>query len=98
MAQESANENKEVSINELEAAVKEGFSNVSHLEIINEANTCSNMKITVIIASDDFVDQSRIDRHRMVQAALKKYIDDGTIHAVTIKAYTEQQWQKKQSK
>ena len=97
MAQ-AAKENKEVSINVLESAIKKEFTKVSHLQVINEANTCSNMKITVIIVSDDFVDISRIDRHRKVQQSLKTYIDDGTIHAVTIKAYTDQQWQKKNSK
>lgn len=87
-----------VSIKDLESTVKKSFKEVSHLQIINEANSCSNMKITVILASNDFVDQSRIDRHRMVQNSLKQYIDDGTIHAVTIKAYTDQQWEKKQQK
>ena len=96
MAQESS-EDKQVSIKTLEDAIKQSISNIAHLEIINEANTCSNMKITVIVVSDDFVAKSRIERHKMVQSALAPWQDDGTIHAVTIKPYTTEKWQQKSS-
>ena len=81
-----------VSIKTFEDAIRNNIGNIAHLEIINEANSCSNMKIRVTIVSDDFVSKIKINRYRMVQEALKQWLDDGTIHAITIYPYTTQKW------
>ena len=43
---------------------------------------------TVHVISDIFVGKSIIDRHKIVYAALDKYIKSGEIHALTIKSLT----------
>jgi BolA protein len=40
---------------------------------------------TIKVVSEAFKDKSRIDRHRMVNAALRTEIDDG-VHALSIEA------------
>lgn len=45
-------------------------------------------KYTVHVVSDIFVGKSIIDRHKIVYAALDKYIKSGEIHALTIKSLT----------
>eukprot|EP01084_Bolivina_argentea_P278151 475063_1 len=69
----------------------------THLEVINEAHTCDNMRIKVIIVSDKFKDVSTIDRHRNVQKALGDMMEKD-IHAITIKAKTPVQWKRIQAK
>lgn len=41
---------------------------------------------TLFIATDAFEGIGLLDRHRMVQAALKEPMDDGRIHALEIRA------------
>ena len=48
----------------------------------------SEAKYTVEIASDMFLDKNTIDRHKIIYALLDEYIKSGEIHALTIKAYT----------
>jgi BolA family transcriptional regulator, general stress-responsive regulator len=45
----------------------------------------------ILIVADQFEGKSLIERHRMVHDVLKKQIKDG-IHALTIKAYTTQEY------
>jgi len=45
-------------------------------------------KYTVHVISDIFVGKSVIDRHKIIYAALDKYIKSGEIHALTIKSFT----------
>ena len=45
-------------------------------------------KYTVRIISDIFLGKSTVEKHKIVYAALDKYIKSGEIHALTIKAFT----------
>tara|TARA_B100001996_G_scaffold280310_1_gene220782 strand:- start:220 stop:456 length:237 start_codon:yes stop_codon:yes gene_type:complete len=45
-------------------------------------------KYTVYITSDIFLGKSTVEKHKIVYAALDKYIKSGEIHALTIKALT----------
>tara|TARA_Y100000996_G_scaffold410846_1_gene393923 strand:- start:1634 stop:1870 length:237 start_codon:yes stop_codon:yes gene_type:complete len=45
-------------------------------------------KYTVHVISDIFIGKSIIERHKIVYAALDKYIKSGEIHALTIKSLT----------
>ncbi len=45
-------------------------------------------KYTVHIISDIFLGKSTVEKHKIVYAALDKYIKSGEIHALTIKAFT----------
>lgn len=50
----------------------------------------------VIVVSPGFTGKMLIERHQMVNEALKEPLK-GPIHALTIEAYTPEQWQKRQS-
>ena len=61
------------------------------LEKIVDSNVVvdgGDSKYTVHVISDIFVGKSIIDRHKIVYAALDKYIKSGEIHALTIKSLT----------
>ncbi len=48
----------------------------------------------VIAIDDKFTDMSRVKRQQFVYASLSDMIADGTIHAVSIKTFSEAQWQR----
>ncbi|MFT2091881.1 BolA family protein [Paraglaciecola sp. 2405UD69-4] len=48
----------------------------------------------VIAVSDTFADMSRVKRQQFVYAPLAEKIADGSMHAVSIKTFTETQWQR----
>jgi acid stress-induced BolA-like protein IbaG/YrbA len=48
----------------------------------------------VVVISPAFEGKSLIERHQLVQQPLKPAVDDGRIHALTLKTYTPEQWRK----
>lgn len=73
---------------EIAAMLKEQLS-------IHEVKVKSEGTHFQIIAIDDvFTDMSRVKKQQMVYAPLSEMIADGTIHAVTIKTFSEAQWQR----
>lgn len=48
----------------------------------------------VIAVSAAFADLSRVKQQQMIYRPLNDKIHDGTIHALTIKAYTPEKWQR----
>lgn len=48
----------------------------------------------VIAVGDLFADMSRVKKQQAVYAPLMEYIADNRIHALSIKAYTPQEWQR----
>lgn len=53
------------------------------------ANSETHFK--VLLVSDDFFNQSRINRHRMVNDALKEEFECG-LHALSLHLYTPKEW------
>lgn len=49
-----------------------------------------------IVVSDVFAGKSMLEEQRMVYAILGDQIASGTIHALSIKAYTREEWQRAQ--
>ncbi len=47
---------------------------------------------TAIIISPHFAEKTRIQRQQAVNTALKHFIDDGTIHAISMKTFTPDEW------
>lgn len=68
-------------------------SQIAGSEVIPAGEGC-DFQITVI--SDAFEGLMPVKKQQMVYKCLNEYIANGTIHAVTIKAYTPEQWQKLQ--
>lgn len=47
------------------------------------------------IVSDVFEGKSKVARQQWVYAQLKEYITTGSLHAITMKTLTEDEWRKK---
>lgn len=49
-----------------------------------------------IVISTDFFGKSRVQKQQMVYTTLGNRIADNTIHAISIKTFTPDEWQKQQ--
>ncbi len=75
---------------------------VSDIEkLINDALELDELHVTfdgsqckVIAVADMFADLSRVKRQQVVYAPLAQAISENKIHAVTIKTFTKEQWQR----
>ncbi|GAB6028673.1 hypothetical protein CHUAL_004499 [Chamberlinius hualienensis] len=67
----------------------------SHLEVEDFSDGCG-AKFNVLIVSSKFEGKSLLDRQRMVNAVLEEEMK--TIHALTQKTYTTEQWEKMKAK
>ena len=55
----------------------------AEVEVIDEGG---GDHLRAIVRASQFAGKSRIDQHRMVKAAVQHRMDDGTIHALSVKA------------
>jgi len=69
--------------------------------LISEALTLDELHVTfdgsqckVIAVADMFGEMSRVKRQQAVYAPLSAAISENKIHAVTIKTFTKEQWQR----
>ncbi len=51
---------------------------------------------TAIVIAEQFRGQPMIKQHRLVNEAIKSYLDDGSIHALQLKTYSPEQWAESQ--
>ena len=49
-----------------------------------------------VVVGDCFEGKSLVQQQKMVYSVLNEHISSGAIHALTIKAYTPEQWEKAQ--
>lgn len=69
----------------------------SHLFDANAIVEGDGAHFTAIVVSPEFTGKSRLQKQQLVYAALRKQISDGTLHAISIKTYTPEEWQKQQN-
>jgi acid stress-induced BolA-like protein IbaG/YrbA len=69
--------------------------------LLDDALDLSELKVTgegshfqVIAVGDIFSGMSRVKKQQTVYAPLSEKIADGSMHAVTIKAFSNEEWQK----
>lgn len=48
---------------------------------------------SAVVISSEFAGKSRVQKQQLVYNALGNHIADGTIHAITIKTLTPEEWQ-----
>ena len=48
----------------------------------------------LIIVTDNFIGKSKVARQQWVYALLKEYITDGLLHALSMKTWTTDEWEK----
>jgi acid stress-induced BolA-like protein IbaG/YrbA len=49
---------------------------------------------TIIAVADMFGELSRVKKQQTITAPLSQVINDGVIHAITVKTFTTEQWQR----
>jgi stress-induced morphogen len=53
------------------------------VEVIDETGTGDHLRATV--SAPQFASLSRLDQHRLVKSAVQERMDDGSIHALSVK-------------
>ncbi len=92
-SKEAHTEYQGLSASEVTYLVQQGLSDA---EVMIDGEGC-DLLITVI--SSQFVDLSLVKKQQLVLATLKEPLASGKLHAVSVKAYTPEEWQdKKQAK
>ncbi len=54
-------------------------------------------KYEAIVISDSFADLSMVKEHQMVYATVKPQIASGELHALSIKAFTPEEWEQQKN-
>ena len=54
--------------------------------------TADGSKYNVVVVSPEFEGKTMIAEQKMVYATVNEHIQSGAIHALTIKAYTPEEW------
>ena len=83
--------NEALSHHEISQLVQLGFNDA---EVIIEGQAC-DLLITVV--SSEFTDLTAVKKQQMVMATLKEPLASGKLHALSVKAYTIDEWQDKQT-
>ncbi len=70
-------------------------------QLIQAEIECQHLKVegdgshfSVVLVSDSFAGLRSVKRQQMVYATVNEHIASGAIHALTIKAFTDEEWQK----
>lgn len=74
---------KELIINEIKKVI-------SDVEIYLNINNDKYFNITII--TDEFENKELIDRQKMIYNIIEKYIINKSIHAISFKTYTKNEW------
>jgi len=69
-----------VDLNELERMISTALPGAT-VQVVDEGG---GDHLRAIVAAEQFDGRTRIDQHRMVRAAVKERMDDGSIHALSI--------------
>ncbi|MBL4908678.1 MAG: BolA family transcriptional regulator [Alteromonadaceae bacterium] len=75
-------------LSEIEQLIKDVLT-LDELHVTFDGSQCK-----VVAVADMFGDMSRVKRQQAVYAPLANAISENKIHAVTIKTFTKEQWQR----
>jgi stress-induced morphogen len=67
---------------EIERLISEALPG-AEVEVVDETGTADHLRATV--RASQFAGLNRIDQHRMVKAAVQERMDDGSIHALSVR-------------
>jgi acid stress-induced BolA-like protein IbaG/YrbA len=65
----------------------------SEIHVRDSTGTGDHFEADVI--SPAFTGKTMVQQHKLVYAAVKEWLDTGELHALALKTYTPEQWQKK---
>lgn len=74
--------------NEIEALLK------AELDLAEVHVTSDGSHFQIIAVSDQFDGMSRVKKQQRIYAPLKDKIADGSMHAISIKTFSEKEWQR----
>eukprot|EP00933_Yihiella_yeosuensis_P052210 TRINITY_DN50227_c0_g1_i1.p1 TRINITY_DN50227_c0_g1~~TRINITY_DN50227_c0_g1_i1.p1 ORF type:complete len:185 (+),score=35.75 TRINITY_DN50227_c0_g1_i1:51-605(+) len=68
--------------------------NPTYLDIENQGGNCGALKVAVVMVSEAFRGQSKINRQREVQSVLRPDLDSGRLHALSLMLKTPEEHEK----
>jgi stress-induced morphogen len=72
------------------------LATVSHLDVVVRGGGCNGgHKVTLMVVSNAFEKMPLLKRHRLVNEIFAKELEDGSLHALSVKAYTPAQYESK---
>jgi len=79
---------------DVEACIKKGID-TQQLIVVDVSDTCPGAKFQIYVCSSSFAGQRLLERHRRVNGLLTEAgLMSRGIHAITIKAWTPEEWDK----
>ncbi len=90
VAKDAPPEGDMLSTAEVEALVRQGLPDA---QVFIEGAGCD---LSLVVVSRQFTDLSPVKEQQLVLSTLKEPLASGKLHAVSIKAYTPDEWQAKQ--
>lgn len=75
-------------VEQIKALINDAL-NLDELHVSFDGSQCK-----VIAVSDIFAEMSRVKKQQVIYAPLSERIKEGAIHAVSIKTFTTEQWQR----
>lgn len=54
-----------------------------------------NTHFDAIVVTDAFINKKAVERQKIVYAIIGPHITNGSIHALSLKTFTQQEWQEK---
>ncbi len=77
-------------VQEIEVMLRAGLPGA---QVIIKSN--DNTHFEAVIITDQFNNKKSLERQKMVFAVLGQHITNGSIHALSLKTFTQQEWQNK---
>jgi len=81
---------------DVEKALRANITDITHLKVDDVSDNCPGSKFHIVVVSPSFENKALLERHRAVHDAINPL--RSSIHAVTIKAWTEAQYEKEKAK
>lgn len=92
VAKDAQPEGDTLSAAEVEALVRQGLPDA---QVVIEGAGCD---LSLVVVSGQFTDLPPVKEQQLVLATLKEPLASGKLHAVSVKAYTPDEWQAKQAR
>lgn len=92
VAKDAQPEGDALSAAEVEALVRQGIPDA---QVFIEGAGCD---LSLVVVSEQFADLPPVKEQQLVLATLKEPLASGKLHAVSVKAYTPDEWQAKQTR
>lgn len=71
--------------------IEQRFKAIEGIEFVKVEGDGYHYQLTIV--GDLFADKSKVARQQWVYAQLKEYITSGSLHALTMKTLTKEEWE-----